>query len=60
MIVSPVGRGGTPEDIAGLVSYLASKDAFMVTGTFGPFYSDKLINKHIYQSSSPLNRPDSK
>lgn len=44
MIVSPVGRGGTPEDIAGLVSYLASKDAFMVTGTFGPFYSDKLIN----------------
>ena len=37
MIVSPVGRGGTPEDIAGLVSYLASKDAFMVTGTFDHF-----------------------
>jgi len=32
MITSPVGRGGTPEDIASLVSYLASKDSFMVTG----------------------------
>ena len=37
MINSPVGRSGTPKDIAGLVSYLASKDAFMVTGTFGQF-----------------------
>ena len=34
---SPVGRVGTPEDIAGLVSYLASKDSSMVTGTFATF-----------------------
>ena len=37
MTNSPVGRGATPEDIAGLVSYLASKDSFMVTGAFGQF-----------------------
>ena len=43
MTISPVGRGGTPEDIAGLVSYLASKNSFMVTGTFYHFYSNKLI-----------------
>jgi acetoin reductase-like protein len=29
---SPIGSNGTPEDIAGLVSYLASKEARMVTG----------------------------
>jgi len=31
-LIPPVGRVGTPEDIAGLVSYLASKGSFMVTG----------------------------
>ncbi|KAF8808449.1 hypothetical protein BYT27DRAFT_7188975 [Phlegmacium glaucopus] len=29
---SPVGFTGTPEDIAGLVSYLASKESRLVTG----------------------------
>jgi len=29
---SPIGSNGTPEDIAGLVSYLASKEARLVTG----------------------------
>jgi acetoin reductase-like protein len=29
---SPVGSNGTPEDIAGLVSYLVSKEARLVTG----------------------------
>jgi len=31
-VTTPIARLGTPEDIAGLVSYLASKDAGMVTG----------------------------
>jgi len=29
---APIGSNGTPEDIAGLVSYLASKEARLVTG----------------------------
>jgi len=29
---SPIGSNGTPEDIAGLVSYLASKESRLVTG----------------------------
>lgn len=30
--ISPVGKNATPEDIAGLVSYLVSKESQMVTG----------------------------
>ncbi|THU75703.1 NAD(P)-binding protein [Dendrothele bispora CBS 962.96] len=33
---SPLGRLGTPEDVAGLVAFLASKDASWITGqTYG-------------------------
>ncbi len=28
----PMGRGGTPEDIAGAVAFLASEDADFITG----------------------------
>jgi len=30
--VTPLGHEGVPEDVAGLVSYLASEDARFVTG----------------------------
>ena len=46
---SPVSRIGTLEDIAGLLSYLASKDSLMLTGAF-------LINIAINHSSFPIKQ----
>ena len=48
---SPVGRNGTPEDIARLVSYLASKDSLMVTGTFAVCRFYQLLNITINHTS---------
>jgi NAD(P)-dependent dehydrogenase (short-subunit alcohol dehydrogenase family) len=39
----PLGRAGEPEDIAGLVSYLASKDASWVTGVSIPVEGGKIV-----------------
>ena len=61
MQISPVGRSGTPEDIAGLVPYLASKDSRMVTGTFTVFIN-KISKRYklTYISIIPINRSNSK
>ncbi|MDA0261059.1 MAG: SDR family NAD(P)-dependent oxidoreductase [Proteobacteria bacterium] len=39
----PLGRAGEPEDIAGLVSYLASNDAAWVTGVSFPVEGGKIV-----------------
>ena len=39
----PLGRAGEPEDIAGLVSYLASEDASWVTGVSFPVEGGKIV-----------------
>ena len=39
----PLGRAGEPEDIAGLVSYLASNDATWVTGVSFPIEGGKIV-----------------
>lgn len=39
----PLGRAGEPEDIAGLVSYLASDDATWVTGVSFPIEGGKIV-----------------
>ena len=39
----PLGRAGEPEDIAGLVSYLASDDSSWVTGVSFPIEGGKIV-----------------
>ena len=51
--VSPLGRDTTPEEVASLVSFLASEEASMITGMTARvllIFFTKTLDKHDFQA----------